>query len=65
MHLDNLRWGPVAVGGPYAQASDTETWSIKYADGSSTGQEGRWIYTLVLDSGTWKIESATSVVTPD
>ena len=66
-HLDALRWGDIALTGPTtASISDRENWTIRYANGKTSAQESRWIYSLVLDSdGTWRIASATPVVEPD
>jgi hypothetical protein len=65
VRLDQVRWTAVAVGGAVGQVSDIENWSITFANGTTSMAEGRWIYQLVLENGTWKIHKATPVITED
>jgi hypothetical protein len=65
VRIDRVRWGDAAVGGVVGQVSDIENWSITFSGGSTSSVEGRWIYRLVLENGTWKVHSATPVITDD
>jgi hypothetical protein len=65
VRIDQVRWSAVAVGGVVGQVSDIENWSITFANGTTSLVEGRWIYRLVLENGTWKVHSATPVITDD
>lgn len=64
VHLDSLSWGPTAVTGTTAQVMDRETWSMRYADGTTTWQLGGWSCSLVLDNGTWKVQTAIPLQQP-
>ncbi|HLZ25787.1 MAG TPA: G1 family glutamic endopeptidase [Chloroflexota bacterium] len=55
--LVKLDWGAVAVDGATASATTYETWSTTLADGSTDVSRDRNDYSLVLDSGVWKIKS--------
>jgi hypothetical protein len=56
VHVD---WGDVTVNGPTASATDTETWDVMFSTGKLAETTDRNLYTLVLDNGTWKIQSDT------
>ncbi|MGH2490342.1 MAG: G1 family glutamic endopeptidase [Candidatus Limnocylindria bacterium] len=65
--LVRIEWGDVMVSGLTATATAYETWRTTYSDGSQDQRTDRNDYTLVLESGTWKIQadvqpSAQSVV---
>jgi hypothetical protein len=55
--LERLDWGAVAINGSTATATTYETWRTIFSDGTpaQTSSRDRNDYTLVLDSGTWKI----------
>ena len=55
--LVNIEWGPILVNGNTAQATDYETWSTTFQDGTTEQSRDRNIYTLVNDNGTWKVQS--------
>ena len=55
--LVKLDWGTVTVTGSTANATDTETWDVMFANGKLAESTDRNYYTLVLDNGTWKIQS--------
>jgi hypothetical protein len=66
--LVNLDWLDVAVNGTTAQASTSETWRTTYTDGSTEESTDRNDYTLVLQSGAWRIsrdvQPTTRVINP-
>jgi hypothetical protein len=55
IRLVRLDWGAIAVNGSSATATTYETWRTVFSDGSADQSRDRNDYTLVLDSGTWKI----------
>ena len=55
--LLNIEWGPIRVTGNTAVATAWETWRVTLRDGSSRQARDRNIYQLVLQDGSWKIES--------
>src|SRR6266508_4376678 len=55
--LVRLEWGDVTVSGTTAAATAYETWRTSYTDGSQDQRTDRNDYTLVLESGAWKIQS--------
>jgi hypothetical protein len=57
INLVRLDWGAVAVNGQSATATTYETWRTVFGDGTTNQSRDRNDYTLVLDSGTWKIQS--------
>ena len=62
-------WGDVTVTGATATATAYETWRTTFGDGSQDQRTDRNDYTLVLESGAWKIQAdvqggAQSVTTP-
>jgi peptidase A4-like protein len=62
-------WGDVTVEGATATATAYETWRTTFGDGSQDQRTDRNDYTLVLESGAWKIQAdvqagAQSVTTP-
>jgi hypothetical protein len=63
IELLKLDWGPVVVApdGSHAVATTTETWRITSAAGTVEDAPVRNDYTMVLDSGTWKIKSDVQV----
>ncbi|MBV8086347.1 MAG: hypothetical protein JO247_16190 [Chloroflexi bacterium] len=54
--LVNLEWGQISVTGSTATANDWETWQTTYSDGSSDQTRDHNVYTLVQQSGQWKIQ---------
>ena len=50
-------WGDVTVTGATATATAYETWRTTYGDGSQDQRTDRNDYTLVLESGAWKIQA--------
>jgi peptidase A4-like protein len=57
INLVRLDWGAVAVNGSSATATTYETWRTVFTDGTSNQSRDRNDYALVLDNGTWKIQS--------
>src|SRR5262249_22234938 len=55
--LVKLEWGAVALNGATATATTYETWRTVFADGTTEQTRDRNDYGLVLDNGSWKIES--------
>jgi len=55
--LVRIEWGYVTVSGTTAAATAYETWRTKYSDGSQDQRTDRNDYTLVLESGAWKIQT--------
>jgi hypothetical protein len=55
--LVNIEWGPVTVNGNTASATDWETWSTTFEDGTTEQSRDRNVYTLVLDNGSWKVQA--------
>jgi hypothetical protein len=55
--LVKLEWGAVAVNGSSATATTYETWRTVFADGSTDQSRDRNDYSLVLDNGSWKIQT--------
>jgi hypothetical protein len=66
--LINLEWVDVTVSGAAANAVTNETWRTTYTDGSVADSTDRNEYTLVLQSGAWKISAdvqpTTQIITP-
>ena len=50
-------WGQVTVTGNTASATNFETWWTQYSDGSTDQTRDRNVYSLVQQSGAWKIDS--------
>jgi hypothetical protein len=59
IELLNLSFGEIAVNGTTATATTTETWRSTYADGAVDQSSDQNDYVLLLQNGTWKIESNT------
>lgn len=55
--LTKIDWGDVTFDGPTARATSFETWRSSYTDGSTDERTDRNEYTLVQQSGVWKIQS--------
>jgi hypothetical protein len=55
--LVRIEWGDVSVYGQTAAATAYETWRTTYSDGSQDQRTDRNDYTLVLESGLWKIQT--------
>src|SRR6266508_2474298 len=55
--LVRIEWGDVTISGTTAAATAYETWRTSYSDGSQDQRTDRNDYTLVLESGAWKIQS--------
>jgi hypothetical protein len=66
--LVNIEWVDVTVSGTTANAVTNETWRTTYTDGSVADSTDRNEYTLVLQSGAWKISAdvqpTTQIITP-
>src|SRR5205807_9251133 len=66
--LVGLDWVDATVSGTTAHAVTNETWRTTYGDGSVADSTDRNEYTLVLQSGAWKISAdvqpTTRVITP-
>lgn len=57
INLIKLEWGAIAVNGNSASATTYETWRTVFSDGTTDQSRDRNDYTLVLDNGTWKIQT--------
>jgi hypothetical protein len=55
--LVKLEWGAIAVDGSTATATTYETWRTTFADGTTQQSRDRNDYTLMLDNGSWKIQT--------
>ena len=55
--LVRIEWGDVTVTGATAAATAYETWRTNYGDGSQDQRTDRNDYSLVLESGAWKIQA--------
>jgi hypothetical protein len=55
--LANVEWGPITVNGDTASATNYETWSTTFSDGTTEQSRDRNVYTLVRDNGTWKVQA--------
>jgi hypothetical protein len=55
--LANITWGDITLSGTTAQATTFETWRSSYTDGSTDQRTDRNEYTLVRQSGAWKISA--------
>jgi hypothetical protein len=55
--LVRIEWGDVTISGSTAKATAFETWRTNYGDGSQDQRTDRNDYSLVLESGAWKIQS--------
>lgn len=55
--LVNIEWGSIVVSGNSAVATDYETWSTTFQDGTTEQSRDRNVYTLVNDNGTWKVQA--------
>jgi hypothetical protein len=55
--LVNIEWGPILVNGNTAEATDYETWSTTFQDGTTEQSRDRNVYTLINDNGTWKVQA--------
>jgi hypothetical protein len=55
--LVGIEWGDVTISGTTAAATAYETWRTTYSDGPQDQRTDRNDYTLVLESGTWKIQA--------
>jgi len=55
--LVRIEWGDVAISGSTAAATAYETWRTNYGDGSQDRRTDRNDYSLVLESGAWKIQA--------
>ena len=68
IELVSLDWVDVTISGSTAQATTNETWRTTYTDGSVAESTDRNDYTLVLQSGAWKISAdvqpTTQIINP-
>jgi hypothetical protein len=55
--LVQIEWGPISVNGNTATATDYETWSTTFDDGTTEQSRDRNVYTLVNDNGNWKVQA--------
>jgi peptidase A4-like protein len=55
--LASITWGDISVSGTTAQATTFETWRSSYTDGSNDQRTDRNEYTLVRQSGGWRISA--------
>ena len=59
IELLDITFGDITVNGTTATATTTETWRSTYSDSSVDQSTDQNDYALVLENGTWKIESNT------
>jgi hypothetical protein len=57
IELNNVEWGPITVSGDTASATNYETWTTTFSDGTTEQSRDRNVYTLVRDNGTWKVQA--------
>ncbi|HUZ78246.1 MAG TPA: G1 family glutamic endopeptidase [Chloroflexota bacterium] len=58
IHLDGLMWlGSVTVQGGQAQATTMEMWTTTFRDSTTNRSTDENVYTLVQESGSWKISA--------
>ncbi len=55
--LMRISWGDIKVDGNTATVTTFETWRTTYSDGRTEQSRDQNDYTLVLDSGAWKIKT--------
>jgi hypothetical protein len=56
--LVKIQWGPASLqNATTAQATTYETWQTTYSDGTTDQSRDRNVYTLVNQSGSWKIQT--------
>ncbi len=55
--LVQIEWGPITVNGNSATATDYETWSTTFDDGTTEQSRDRNVYTLVNQNGNWKVQA--------
>ncbi len=55
--LANIEWGPIAINGTTATATNYETWTTTYTDGTTDQSRDRNDYTLVQQNGAWLVQS--------
>jgi hypothetical protein len=55
--LVRIEWGDVTISGATAVATAYETWRTNYGDGSQDQRTDRNDYSLILESGAWKIQA--------
>ncbi len=55
--LVTIEWGPITVNGDTASATNYETWTTTFSDGTTEQSRDQNVYTLVLDNGTWKVQA--------
>src|SRR5438067_6974472 len=55
--LVSIRFDQISVSGSTADAVTTETWRATSADGSTAEDTSQNDYTLVLEGGSWKVQS--------
>ena len=55
--LINIEWGDIVVNGSSATATDWETWSTTFEDGTTTQSRDRNVYQLVQQDGAWKVQA--------
>jgi hypothetical protein len=55
--LSNIEWGPITVNGNSATATNYETWTTTYSDGTTDQSRDRNDYTLVQQNGAWLVQS--------
>ncbi len=59
IELLDISFGEITVNGTTATATTTETWRSTYVDGSVDQSTDQNDYVLLLENGTWRIESNT------
>jgi Peptidase A4 family len=59
IELLDIQFGDISVNGTTATATTTETWRSTYSDGSVDQSTDENDYVLLLQNGTWRIESNT------
>jgi hypothetical protein len=64
IELLDIQFGDISVNGTTATATTTETWRSTYSDGSVDQSTDQNDYVLLLQNGSWKIESNTQPGNP-
>jgi hypothetical protein len=57
IELTNVTWGPINITGNTARVTTYETWITTFSDGTTAESTDTNLYTMVLQGGSWLIQS--------
>jgi len=57
IHLNRVEWGTITIAGTTTHATTYETWRTSFADGTTDVERDQNNYTLVFESGSWKVQA--------